>query len=86
MSDRYIEKDDKQQTLFDRIEPWEDEWHDMPEMHQKDIIPFRSIVVKFSNEEDFKAFEKLIDQKTTSKTTTIWYPKYEQQVRTKRWR
>ena len=58
-----------------RKEHWEEHWQDMPEFNQEELTPFKSILVNFRNYEDYKAFEKLIDQKLTLKTKTIFYPK-----------
>jgi len=54
---------------------WEKEWQGMPEFIQNDLSPFRTISVYFKNEQDMKAFSKLIAQKVTKNTKSIWYPK-----------
>ena len=50
-----------------------DEWKNMPEFVQEKKNEIR-IVVRFRNEEDLNTFAKLIDQKLTLKTKSIWYP------------
>ena len=68
-------------TLFEVSEPWEEHWQGMPEYNQKDKQPFKSINVHFSSEKDVKEFAKLVDQKFTSFTQFIWYPKKEKVCR-----
>lgn len=50
------------------------EWKDMPEFVQEDLTPFHAINVRFRNAEDMEEFAKLVDQKITKKTKTIWVP------------
>jgi hypothetical protein len=68
-------EDDKQKKLFDIPEWWEEHWEGMPEFIQEDLTPEKSIFVHFENYEDMKKFSKLVDQKITAKTQSIWYPK-----------
>lgn len=70
-------KKKKQQTIFhsSKLEKWREEWQDMPEFIQKDLTPFKTLSVHFEKEEDMKNFSKLINQKLTNKTKSIWYPK-----------
>jgi hypothetical protein len=53
---------------------WEQDWRDMPEFVQEKKTPFAQIVVRFENEQDLKSFSKLINQKLTNKTKSIWHP------------
>lgn len=53
----------------------EDEWQDMPEFIQEKQSPYSKIIVRFNNEEDLQEFAKLIGQKLTNKTKSIWHPK-----------
>ena len=53
---------------------WKDEWEDMPEFVQEKKEPFSKIVIRFDSEEDLNAFAKLINQKLTPKTKSIWHP------------
>jgi len=76
-------QDDEQLSLFDVSPSWEKEWRGMPEFVQKNLRPHRSIIVNFKNEEDFKAFSQLIDQRLTSKTDSVWFPKQRIRFRTK---
>ena len=62
-------------TLFDDLEEsFREEWRDMPEFVQEDLTPFRVINVRFRNQADVDAFEKLMAQKITEKQKTLWFP------------
>ena len=69
----------KQVTLFDRdkFAKWRGEWKGMPEFIQEDLESRKSIVVHFANLEDMEAFSKLIGQRVTLRTRSIWYPEAE---------
>jgi len=56
----------------------DEEWKEMPEFEQKDQNAFKEIKVKFVNEEDYKAFASIIDQKLSLETISIWHPKRDQ--------
>jgi len=56
---------------------WKKYWHGMPEYVQETKETFRTIHVKFRNEEDYKEFAKAIDQDLTEKSKAIWHPKLE---------
>ena len=51
------------------------EWQNMPEFLQDDKEPIQTIVVSFEKREDVEEFSKLIGQKLTYKTKSIWFPK-----------
>ena len=51
-----------------------EEWVGMPEFIQEKKQPFSKINIRFETEEDLIEFAKLIGQKLTSKTKSIWYP------------
>jgi len=55
-------------------EDWEKEWLDMPEFVQENEGAYKQLIVSFRNEEDLKTFLKLINQKITKKTKSIWFP------------
>jgi hypothetical protein len=55
----------------------DEHWLDMPEFDQKDKNGFHSIIVNFENEDDYQEFAKLINQKLTPKTKSIWFPAQE---------
>lgn len=50
------------------------EWDGMPEFVQEKKEPFSKIIIRFDTEEDLKEFAKLINQKLTPKTKSIWFP------------
>ena len=49
----------------------------MPEFEQEDKTAFKSLVIHFSCIEDMENFAELIEQKITTKTKFMWYPKQE---------
>lgn len=53
---------------------WRKEWKDMPEFVQDKKEPFAKIIIRFETEEDLRDFEKLVNQKLTKKTKSIWFP------------
>lgn len=67
---------DKQKDLFNNIvkEDWEVEWIDMPEFKQEDLSSYKKLVVHFKNDEDIATFAKLVNQKITFNTPSIWFP------------
>ena len=71
-----LSEEEKEQIVDDEHD-WEEHWVGMPEFVQKDNPPFKSIFLHFRNQEDYKAFAKLIGQNLTEKTKSIWYPKLE---------
>ena len=69
-------KENNQESLFDIEEynKWKEEWKDMPEFEHEDLTPIKSIIVHFETLEDMREFAKLVDQKITPKTQSLWYP------------
>lgn len=64
-----------QQQLFDLdLERWRDEWVGMPEFVQNRVKPFSQITVRFETRGDLEDFSRLIGQKLTARTTSIWHP------------
>lgn len=62
-------------SLFDDFEnEWQKEWKDMPEFSQSKKEPYSKIIIRFESEEDLQSFAKLIEQKLTKKTKSIWFP------------
>ena len=61
---------------FSWDETWKAEWKDMPEYEQEDMSPYKSVIVHFRNERDFKDFEKVIRQKIVKRNQkiSIWFP------------
>lgn len=53
---------------------WKQEWLDMPEFEQEDLSPYRTIFIHFRNDEDVRAFERLLGQTITEKKKYYWFP------------
>lgn len=53
----------------------EKEWVGMPEFVQEEKKEYQKIIVRFNSKKDVKEFAKLINQKITSQTKGLWYPK-----------
>jgi len=51
-----------------------DEWDGMPEFVQEKKEPFKTLIVRFETESDYKEFSDLIAKKMTNKTKSIWHP------------
>lgn len=60
--------------IVDVPKDWSKEWQGMPEFGHKDLSSFSSLIVHFRNKQDRDDFAKLVEQKITHKTKTIWYP------------
>lgn len=56
-------------------EPWKEHWGGMPDYEQEENKPYKTIYVHFRSEEDYQEFARMIGQKLTEKTKTIWHPK-----------
>ncbi len=50
------------------------EWIGMPEFVQEKKEPFKQIIIRFETEDDFLDFQKVIGQKLTLLTKSIWHP------------
>ena len=63
-------------TLFDESEkePEATDWEDMPEFKQENTGAYRRIIISFMTKEAVEVFEKLVQQRITDKTKSIWYP------------
>ncbi len=53
---------------------WQEHWEDMPEFVQEKLEPFAKITIRFEDEESLAEFAKLIGQKLTPNTKSIWHP------------
>jgi hypothetical protein len=71
MKENQTEKTD---LLFDVPADWQKEWEGMPEFVQEKQSEFSKIIIRFENEHDLQSFAKLIGQRLTSRTKSIWYP------------
>jgi len=68
------------QLSRDEIEDINQEWTDMPEFNQHDLSAKRRILICFKDEDDVEGFAKLLKQKITDKTRSLWYPKQAQDI------
>ena len=50
------------------------EWQDMPEFQQEDTSAYKKIIISFQDDKAVKDFEKLMGQRITDKTKSLWYP------------
>lgn len=73
----YAKPNKKQGNFFGDNESWKDEWKDMPEFIQENILPMYSVRINFKDAEDMRKFRLLIGQPITPKTDSIWYPEQE---------
>jgi len=67
-------KEQRQATLFDMPEWWEEHWQDMPEFQQDDQTAYKQVIVNFQTLEDMEQFAALLGQRLTLHTKSIWYP------------
>lgn len=80
IADDTKEDDSEQLSLisgFELQEQWQEEWQDMPEFIQEDLMPWRTLYVHFEEMSDVIDFSKLVGQKLTESTRYIWHPKVE---------
>lgn len=68
------QKRDNMDKLIDIPDKYQIEWEGMPEFVQEPQKPFAKIIVRFDTEQDLQDFAKLIGQKLTPKTKSIWHP------------
>lgn len=75
-----------QSMLFETAPDWAKDWEGMPEYKHEDLRPYQQIILNFECAEDVAEFAKLIDQKLTEKTDTLWFPvKTPEILKNKRW-
>lgn len=62
-------------------------WKGMPEFHQPNAGPVKSLIVNFQTMEDVHQFAKIIGgQLITAKTRSVWYPAVPEELALdKRW-
>ncbi len=65
--------------FFDLPPDWQKHWRGMPAFDQRDMTPMQTIMVHFRSAEDRDAFAKLIGQRITDKTKSVWFPKEERE-------
>jgi hypothetical protein len=49
-------------------------WKNMPEFVQNKQKPYKTLTIRFECKEDYDDFSKIIGQKLTDKTKSIWHP------------
>jgi hypothetical protein len=67
----------KQAAIFDCSPLWKDKWTGMPEYEQKDLMPWQTVKVHFSNRADRDEFSRLVGQPLGDKTLQMWFPQAE---------
>jgi hypothetical protein len=67
----------QQKPLFEIKPKWVDLWKGMPEFSLEDLTAFKSVIVHFATRQDQDNFSKLVNQKITDRTQSIWYPQVE---------
>ena len=50
------------------------EWVGMPEYDNNDMTAYKTLKLHFRNQKDIMLFAKLLNQKITSDTRSLWYP------------
>jgi len=51
-----------------------DHWKGMPEFEQEDLTAYKTIHVHFKDEYAYKDFSRILNQKLTEHTRSIWHP------------
>lgn len=55
---------------------WREHWVDMPDFEQDRTTFYKKLSINFETETDYQNFAKLIGQKLTEKTRSVWYPEH----------
>ena len=72
---------------IDQFSAWSEEWQGMPEFSQQKKEPFAKIIIRVENMEDLNELSRLLGQKLTPKTKSIWFPfKSHWGLEKKRWK
>ena len=66
---------ESQEILFDVPPHWEDQWNGMPEYKMGNTEPAQKITISFKSFDDVKEFGRLIGQRVTPQTDSLWFPK-----------
>lgn len=53
---------------------YEEQWVGMPEFIQEKKEPYTKIIIRVDNESNLDELSKLLGQKLTPKTKSIWFP------------
>ena len=73
----FLDEDDAPE-VDDKL--WKKHWTGMPEFEQEKNPPYKKLIVSFRTKEDYDEFAKLIDQKLTMKTKSIWHPRLDREA------
>jgi DNA polymerase I-like protein with 3'-5' exonuclease and polymerase domains len=77
MSDEKLPGSETQDQLFPVDPDWKDTWQGMPSYQHQDLNATQSVLVHFKTLEDREAFARLVAQRISSSTKSVWYPKVE---------
>jgi hypothetical protein len=66
---------EKNLTLFDASQWWEEYWDGMPEFRQEKKEPYAEVLVRFASAEDLEDFASKIGQKLGGRKHSIWHPR-----------
>lgn len=84
MSEEWITK--VQTSLSDTEQSeLDDSWNGMPEFVQEKDGAYRKIIMSFKTEQDAQDFSKLINQRVTDKTKSLWFPAKEKNESIFKW-
>lgn len=59
---------------------WEEHWWGMPEFSHEDLAPYRQLIVSFANADELEEFSRIIEQKITANTQSVWFRPQEIEV------
>ena len=83
---RFLDEDEVEVETDADIKEWKKHWIGMPEFKQEPNPPYKRLIVNFKTKEDYEEFAKLVDQKLTEKTKSVWHPKIDRDENSlKRW-
>jgi hypothetical protein len=67
----------EQLSLIDVDPDWAKEWQGMPEFTQDDLMPDSQVIISFATRKDRDEFSKMIGQRLSGETKSVWFPKAE---------
>ncbi len=70
-----------QLSFVDPDKWWKEHWVGMPEFIQEDALPWKSMYIHFRSWDDLKEFSRIIEQRMTADTPSIWYPEMPKEKR-----
>jgi len=53
---------------------WKEHWKGMPEYIHRDFTPWNSVIIHFEDRESMDALSRILGQRLTEKTQSIWFP------------